>query len=166
MVSLIRYLTGVTAELSAAEICGWFVVDHSFDHLRLWTTWKQCEREYPKASFLDSKSPKSLVNQGKNRYRFVWELVQAGSTPVIPTTSSVHNRFKLWTLDIFLSNIVNASQTERFGISFEDLYPLLSCVNIEIVIRKDHVAIGRIDLYALCVVFCKDNDLITFNFRL
>ena len=65
-----------------------------------------------------------------------------------------------------LSNIVNASQTERFGISFEDLYPLLSCVNIEIVVRKDHGAIGRIDLYALCVIFCRDYDLITFNFRL
>lgn len=65
-----------------------------------------------------------------------------------------------------LSNIVNASQTERFGISFEDLYPLLSCVNIEIVVRKDHVAIGRIDLYALCVIFCRDYDLITFNFHL
>ena len=28
-------------------------LDHSFDHLRLWTTWKQCEREHPKAPISD-----------------------------------------------------------------------------------------------------------------
>ena len=41
------------------------MVDHSFDHLASRTTWKQCEREHPKASFSDSKVLKSLVNQGK-----------------------------------------------------------------------------------------------------
>ena len=46
-------------------ICGRFVVNHSFDHLASRTTWKQCEREHPKASFSDSKVLKSLVNQGK-----------------------------------------------------------------------------------------------------
>ena len=34
--------------------------------------------------------------------RVLWEHDVAGSNPVIPTISSVHNRFKLWTLDIFL----------------------------------------------------------------
>ena len=66
-------------------------LDHSFDHLRLRTTWKQCEREHPKASFSDTKAPKSPLNQGKNRCRFVWEQDVAGSNPVIPTISSVHN---------------------------------------------------------------------------
>ena len=75
----------MTAELSAAMICIWFAVDHSFDHLRLWTTWKQCWQEHPKASFSDTKAPKSLLNQGKNRCRFVWEQDVAGSNPVIPT---------------------------------------------------------------------------------
>ena len=60
-------------------------LDHSFDHLRLRTTWKQCEREHPKASFSDTKAPKSPRNQGKNRCRFVWEHDVAGSNPVIPT---------------------------------------------------------------------------------
>ena len=41
------------------------MVNHSFDHLASRTTWKQCEREHPKASFSDSKVLKSLVNQGK-----------------------------------------------------------------------------------------------------
>ena len=59
--------------------------DHSFDHLRLRTTWKQCPQEHPKASFSDSKAPKSLVNQGKNRLRFLWDFDAAGSSPVTPT---------------------------------------------------------------------------------
>ena len=66
-------------------ICGRFVVDHSFDHLQPRTTWKQCEREHPKASFSDTKAPKSHRNQAKNRCRFVWEQDVAGSNPVIPT---------------------------------------------------------------------------------
>ena len=60
-------------------------LDHSFDHLRLRTTWKQCPQEHPKAPFSDTKAPKSLVNQGKNRCRFVWDQDVAGSNPVIPT---------------------------------------------------------------------------------
>ena len=75
----------MTAEISAAVICGWFVLDHSFDHLRLWTTWKQCDGEHPKASFSDTKAPKSLVNQGKNRLRFLWDVDAAGPNPVTPT---------------------------------------------------------------------------------
>ena len=63
-------------------------LDHSFDHLQSWTTWKQCLQEHPKAPFSDSKAPKSLVNQGKNRCRFVWEHDVAGSNPVIPTKIS------------------------------------------------------------------------------
>ena len=65
------------------------MVDHSFDHLASRTTWKQCEREHPKASFSDSKVLKSLVNQGKNRCRFVWDVDAAGSNPVTPTKIAV-----------------------------------------------------------------------------
>ena len=75
----------MTAEISAAVICGWFVLDHSFDHLRIWTTWKQCLQENPKASFSDTKAPKSLVNQAKNRWRFLWDVDAAGSNPATPT---------------------------------------------------------------------------------
>jgi len=60
-------------------------LDHSFDHLRFRTTWKQCPQEHPKAPFSDTKAPKSLVNQAKNRYIFLWEQDVAGSNPVIPT---------------------------------------------------------------------------------
>ena len=60
-------------------------LDHSFDHLRLRTTWKQCEREYPKAPFSDLKARKKRKNHAKNRYRFVWDQDVAGSNPVIPT---------------------------------------------------------------------------------
>ena len=61
------------------------MLDHSFDHLQSPTTWKQCDGEHPKAPLSDTKAPKSLVNQAKNRYRFVWEQDVAGSNPVIPT---------------------------------------------------------------------------------
>ena len=77
-------------------------LDHTFDHLQTWTTWKQCDGEHRKASFSDTKAPKSLVNQAKNRCRFLWEHDVAGSNPVIPTISSVHNTSELWTLDFFL----------------------------------------------------------------
>jgi len=40
-------------------------LDHSFDHLQLRTTWKQCPQEHPKAPFSDTKAPKSLINQEK-----------------------------------------------------------------------------------------------------
>ena len=36
--------------------------------------------------------------------RLLWEQDAAGSSPVTPTISSVHNGFQLWTLDFFLSN--------------------------------------------------------------
>jgi len=69
-------------------------LDHSFDHLRLWTTWKQCLQEHPKASFSDTKAPKSLVNQGKNRYIFLWDVDAAGSNPVTPTILALKSDFQ------------------------------------------------------------------------
>ena len=64
-------------------------LDHTFDHLRLRTTWKQCLQEHPKAPFSDSKAPKSLVNQAKNQLFSVWEHDVAGSNPVIPTKKAL-----------------------------------------------------------------------------
>ena len=106
MFSLIRYIAGVTAEISAAMICGRFVVDHIFDHLQLRTTWKQCLQEHPKASFSDTKAPKSPRNQGKNRCRFVWEQDVAGSNPVIPTKKDCNFDTKLQSFFIQTAGLV------------------------------------------------------------
>ena len=38
----------------------WRRNDHMFDHLRIWTTWKQCEQEYRKASVADTKDLEML----------------------------------------------------------------------------------------------------------
>ena len=54
--------------------------------------WKQCLREHRKAPFSDSKAPKSLVNQGKNRLRFLWDHQAAGLSPVAPTKISGFDR--------------------------------------------------------------------------
>ena len=69
-------------------------LDHIFDHLASRTTWKQCDGEHRKAPFLDTKSPKSLVNQGKNRYIFLWDVDAAGSNPVTPTKIAVFTALK------------------------------------------------------------------------
>ena len=46
--------------------------------------------------------------------RVLWEHDAAGSNPVTPTISSVHNRFKLWTLDIFLLMLTFGLNIELF----------------------------------------------------
>ena len=38
----------------------WKRNDHMFDHLRIWTTWKQWEQEYGKASVTDAKDLEML----------------------------------------------------------------------------------------------------------
>ena len=75
-----RILDFLTASISNRKR-----LDHSFDHLQSWTTWKQCDGEHPKASISDEKAPKTRKNHAKNRCRFVWEHDVAGSNPVIPT---------------------------------------------------------------------------------
>jgi hypothetical protein len=42
---------------------------------------------------LDGGAPKSLVNQGKNRGRFVWDVDAAGSNPVTPTKIGFGKQF-------------------------------------------------------------------------
>ena len=113
-------------------------LDHTFDHLRRWTTWKQCLQEHPKAPILDSKAPKSLVNQAKNRLFSVWEHDVAGSNPVIPTISSVHNISELWTLDFFLL-MFTFSLIFNFLSSFSALFFL------------PYIAVGRYSIATPCL---------------
>ena len=67
------------------EIYASFVADHTFDHLRLWTTRIQCREEHTKAVNPDAKAPKIPPNHAKNQKFSVWEQDVAGSNPVIPT---------------------------------------------------------------------------------
>ena len=113
-------------------------LDHTFDHLQTWTVWKQCERKHLKASFSDSKAPKSLVNQAKNRCRFLWDVDAAGSNPVTPTISSVHNTSELWTLDFFLP-VFTFSLIFNFLSSFSALFFL------------PYIAIGRYSISTPCL---------------
>ena len=60
-------------------------LDHTFDHLPIRTMWKQCEREHRKASFSDTKAPKSPRNQEKNYHLTLRVLEAASSSPATPT---------------------------------------------------------------------------------
>ena len=40
--------------------------DHSVDHIREWTRWKQCSQEVTKAWFSERKGVKMRGNDGKN----------------------------------------------------------------------------------------------------
>ena len=53
--------------------------DHTFDHLRLRTVWKQCVREHPKAPFSDLKAPKSRKNHLKIKCATLRVLETVGS---------------------------------------------------------------------------------------
>ena len=84
-------------------------LDHSFDHLQIRTVWKQCLKEHPKASFLNSKAPKSLVNKGKNRCRFLWDVDAAGSNPVTPTKNQPKTSlFRLVSADFYIFSTKSA----------------------------------------------------------
>ena len=74
------------------EIYAGFVADHTFDHLRLRTTRITCREGHTKAVNPDAKAPKSPPNHVKNQDFSVWELAQAGSTPVIPTKNRGFDR--------------------------------------------------------------------------
>ena len=54
-------------------------LDHSFDHLPIRTTWKQCDEEHRKAPFSDTKAPKSPRNQEKNYHLTLRDVEVAGS---------------------------------------------------------------------------------------
>ena len=65
--------------------------DHRFDHLRLRTTWEIWTLWHEKARVSDKKAPKSTQNEAKDYCCFLWDVDAAGSNPVTPTISSVHN---------------------------------------------------------------------------
>ena len=60
-------------------------LDHTFDHLPIRTMWKQCEREHRKASFSDTKAPKSPRNQEKN-YHLTLRDVEVASSNLVTST--------------------------------------------------------------------------------
>ena len=68
-----------------------FRSDHNLDHLQVWTTWELWTLWHEKARFSDEKARKSTQNEVKNRCFCVWDVDAAGSNPVTPTISSVHN---------------------------------------------------------------------------
>ena len=68
-----------------------FRSDHNLDHLQVRTTWELWTLWHEKARFSDGKARKSTQNEAKNRCRAVWDVDAAGSNPVTPTISSVHN---------------------------------------------------------------------------
>ena len=63
-------------------------LDHIFDHLPIRTTWKQCDGEHRKASFSDTKAPKSPRNQEKNYALTLRDAEAAGSSPVTSTNKN------------------------------------------------------------------------------
>ena len=98
-------------DFSMATISQWNELDHTFDHLASRTTWKQCLQEHPKAPFSDWKAPKNLVNQGKNRCRFVRDVEVASSHTEGITERSVVTLFRpsanvaprpFWLWEVFL----------------------------------------------------------------
>ena len=56
-----------------------------FDHLAVWTTWKQCKQEYRKASVTDMKGLKILGKQIKNFPKCLRDQEVVGSSPVAST---------------------------------------------------------------------------------
>jgi len=94
-------------------------LDYIFDHLRLWTTWKQCRQEHQKASYLDSKAPKSLVNQAKNRYRFVRDHEARSRTSALrPPMTKLNTRDCDVGLVIFVFIIKFIASVEKLALAF------------------------------------------------
>ena len=73
-------------------------IDHTFDHLRLRTTWKLWVLQHVKARFSDEKARKSTQNEAKNRCFCVWEQDVAGSNTIksskIGTNLICHRRLR------------------------------------------------------------------------
>ena len=67
--------------------------DHITDHLPFRSIRKQWTGERRRARFSERKGAEKVIFSGNCPYRFVWEQVQAGSTPVIPTKNQPKIRF-------------------------------------------------------------------------
>ena len=83
------------------RIVGGADFDHMFDHLQNRTTREQEYTRARKSIFFVSKSAKKTQNNPKNVKTAIGVVEAASSSLVTQTISSVHNRFKLWTLDTF-----------------------------------------------------------------
>ena len=59
-----------------------------FDHLRIWTTWKQWEQEYRKASVADTKDLEMLGKSIKNFLLCLRDQEVVGSSPVASTKNN------------------------------------------------------------------------------
>ena len=90
----------------------WF--DHTFDHLRLRTVRTRCDGMYEKGFCSDTKAPKNMKKPWFYKHFCIRDQEVARSNRVTPTISSVHNRFQLWTLDIFYVCIY----ISLFGVAF------------------------------------------------
>ena len=66
--------------------------DHISDHIPPSSGWKQRRQEVRRRCFSERKGSERAVFQGKIVSVTVWEQVQAGSTPVIPTKKAAMNR--------------------------------------------------------------------------
>ena len=78
----------------------WRRNDHMFDHLRIWTTWKQWEQEYRKASVADTKDLEMLGKSIKNFLLCLRDQKVVGSSPVASTIWNVYWKSNLFRLDI------------------------------------------------------------------
>ena len=74
--------------------------------------------------------------------RDVWDVDAAGSNPVTPTISSVHNEFELWTLDFFLPMFT-------FSLIFSLIFDFLS--SFSALFFLPYIAIGRYSIATPCL---------------
>ena len=64
------------------------VLDHTFDHLRIWTMWKQCEQEHIIAPFSDTKALEILKKETKNCSTRIRDQKVVSSSPVASTKNN------------------------------------------------------------------------------
>ena len=86
-----EYVHGYVVFNFSQPFLTWKRNDHMFDHLRIWTTWKQCEQEYRKALVADTKDLEMLGKQTKNFLLCLRDQKVVGSSPVASTSWNLWN---------------------------------------------------------------------------
>ena len=91
------------------------LLDHIFDHLGLWITWKMWTLWHEKARVSDEKARKSTQNEAKNRCFCVWDVDAAGSNPVTPTKNiyGVQCPIDVFRLNLTMKNLSNRLRFDR-----------------------------------------------------
>ena len=92
-------------------------VDHTFDHLRFRTTWKQCSQESCKASISDPKALKSVQKPLFYKDLRLWDVDAASSNPIALTVWKQSEHSLLWRsvrIICFLSILSYHSNKWRF----------------------------------------------------